>query len=206
MKSRLVRGRVVTLCSFIAYLALSSLSTNAAAAVVIDFGTGLAGPGGTITESSGDVIGTGILIGSLTVQGTSSDGTYVVTNGILSFNTAADTISISGSVGGLGVGATTLLSGSFSSFSYTAIPGPGGSMTEIFTGQGPDTKSSDLLTALGIATNTPFDFFGFSIESVNGTVVSTDVVNTAVPVPAAVWLFGTGLLGMIGISRPRKAA
>ncbi|MCH8106682.1 MAG: VPLPA-CTERM sorting domain-containing protein [Proteobacteria bacterium] len=27
-----------------------------------------------------------------------------------------------------------------------------------------------------------------------------------VPVPAAVWLFGTGLIGLIGISKRRKSA
>jgi hypothetical protein len=29
---------------------------------------------------------------------------------------------------------------------------------------------------------------------------------TAVPVPAAIWLFGSGLLGLIGIARRKKAA
>ena len=29
---------------------------------------------------------------------------------------------------------------------------------------------------------------------------------TAVPVPAAVWLFGSGLLGLVGIARRKKAA
>jgi hypothetical protein len=28
---------------------------------------------------------------------------------------------------------------------------------------------------------------------------------TAIPVPAAVWLFGSGLLGLIGVARRRKA-
>jgi hypothetical protein len=30
--------------------------------------------------------------------------------------------------------------------------------------------------------------------------------STVVPVPAAVWLFGSGLLGLIGIARRKKAA
>jgi hypothetical protein len=29
---------------------------------------------------------------------------------------------------------------------------------------------------------------------------------SAVPLPASVWLFGSGLLGLIGISRNKKAA
>jgi hypothetical protein len=31
------------------------------------------------------------------------------------------------------------------------------------------------------------------------------VVTSAVPVPATVWLFGTGILGLIGFSKRRKA-
>ncbi|MDX2458330.1 MAG: VPLPA-CTERM sorting domain-containing protein, partial [Gammaproteobacteria bacterium] len=33
-----------------------------------------------------------------------------------------------------------------------------------------------------------------------------DMVYSAVPVPAAVWLFGSGLLGLVGIARRKKAA
>lgn len=188
------------------YFVLASVSQNAAAAVVIDFGTGLAGPGGTITESGGNVSGAGILIGSMIVEGTtSSDATYVVTDGILSFDTAADTISIVGTISALSITSMPLLSGSFSSFTYNAIPAAGGGTTEIFTGTGPDTKSDYLLAALGVDLSTPFEFFGFTIESANGNVVGTDIINTAVPVPAAVWLFGSGLLGLVGIARRKKA-
>ena len=191
--------------ALISYFALASLSLNATAAAVIDFGTGLAGPGGTLSYDGVNTIGTNINIGGLTAEATPAGaGTYAVT-ALLNFNTAANTISIVGDVPGLGIPAgTTLLTGSFSSFSYTAIPGAGG-VTEIFSGQGPDQKDTGLLTALGLPDNTPFDFFGFSIESVNGTVVSTDIVNTAVPVPAAVWLFGSGLLGLVGIARRRRS-
>ena len=35
---------------------------------------------------------------------------------------------------------------------------------------------------------------------------SGDVINSpVVPVPAAVWLFGSGLLGLVGIARRKKA-
>ena len=44
---------------------------------------------------------------------------------------------------------------------------------------------------------------------VTGTFVDPDFDNLTyqvVPIPAAVWLFGSGLLGLIGISRRKKAA
>jgi hypothetical protein len=37
-------------------------------------------------------------------------------------------------------------------------------------------------------------------------VVRLSVVPSAVPVPPSVWLFGSGLLGLIGIARRRQAA
>jgi hypothetical protein len=62
-------------------------------------------------------------------------------------------------------------------------------------------------------------FFGFtdigaSISSITyNTVSGNDPVGiddmrfgTVVPIPAAVWLFASGLLGMIGIARRKKAA
>ncbi|MGD2138699.1 MAG: VPLPA-CTERM sorting domain-containing protein, partial [Gammaproteobacteria bacterium] len=42
----------------------------------------------------------------------------------------------------------------------------------------------------------------------NGEVLTIDavptVVETAVPLPAAVWLFGSGLLGLVGIARRKR--
>ncbi len=38
------------------------------------------------------------------------------------------------------------------------------------------------------------------------TVTSVDPGPSQVPVPAAVWLFGSGLLGLVGVSRRRKKA
>ena len=190
------------LIRLVALLAISAFSVNATAAVVIDFQTGPDGAGGIITESGGDVVGTNINISLLTVDGAGAmDGVYNA-DAKLNFDTAADTITIFGIVNGLGesLGSTprNLLSGSFSSFSYDAS-----GFNEVFIASGPDWKDRDLLRALEVDPTTPFDFFGFSVESVNGTVISTDIVNTAVPVPAAVWLFGSGLLGLVGVARRR---
>ena len=46
--------------------------------------------------------------------------------------------------------------------------------------------------------------YGFDYASFNGTISASTTIS-AIPVPAAVWLFSSGLLGLIGISR-RKAA
>jgi hypothetical protein len=190
------------------YFIFASIPLNAVAAYVLDFGTGLAGAGGTITNAGGSISGSNIFIGSLIVDGTTtSNGTYVV-DALLNFDTSANTISIVGNIATLGITGETLLSGSFTSYSTTVIPQLGGGQTEVFQATGPDTKSNILLGILGIPLDTQFDFFGFSIESANGSVVSTDIVNTAavVPVPAAVWLFGSGLLGLVGIARRKQAA
>ena len=49
----------------------------------------------------------------------------------------------------------------------------------------------------------PGCFADFSIDNVQ---IWADVDVSAVPVPAAVWLFGSGLLGLIGVARRKKVA
>lgn len=44
----------------------------------------------------------------------------------------------------------------------------------------------------------------YDITFSNGSVLSIDATPTVVPVPAAVWLFGSGLLGLVGIARRKK--
>ena len=195
-----MRNKIFRTFSFITYFAVAVFSTNATAALVIDFSTGLLGSGGTIGfDANGiDVTGTDIFIGALTVEGTPvMDGVYVA-DALLNFSTAANEISVIGTVDGLVANLSVLLTGSFDTWSFDTIAG-----VDVFTGSGPDIKSCELLCALGVPEATNFEFFGFSLQSANGNVISTDIVNTVVPVPAAVWLFGSGLLGLVGVARRR---
>jgi hypothetical protein len=120
--------------ALVGYFVFASIPLNAAAAYVIDFGTGLAGSGGTITDLGTTILGTNILIGSMVVQGTAtSDGTYVV-DALLNFDTNANTLSIVGDIGSLGITGDTLLLGSFTSYGLNFYPGP----TEVFDASGTD--------------------------------------------------------------------
>ncbi len=54
------------------------------------------------------------------------------------------------------------------------------------------------------------DIDGIKLLSTNGGVPSPDLAISAitvqtVPIPAAVWLFGSGLLGLVGVARRKKA-
>ncbi len=181
-----------------------------ASTILIDFSTGTAGGGGTITVSGGNAIGSGILIDFLNVTGAPVSGGFNVnglgpttsgsfgSTGILSFNTALNFIRIDGSIPSLGIGQSQLLNGSFSSFTITQS-----GLVRAVSGIGPDSKSPALLLALGLPANTPFNFFGFTISAKNtrGSYVtySTDILNSAtVPEPSSFLLLGIGILGLSG--------
>lgn len=81
--------------------------------------------------------------------------------------------------------------------------------TFFFTG-GPQTQSSPVYTASNSFTgDLAYDLMtvqvAFSLSANSSVGISGFVSQTAVPIPAAVWLFGSGLLGLIGISRRKKA-
>ena len=59
------------------------------------------------------------------------------------------------------------------------------------------------MTSFEIAVLTPpAEFFGLQVQSLSFSPAPI----SAVPVPAAIWLFGTALLGLVGFSKRRKAA
>jgi 3D (Asp-Asp-Asp) domain-containing protein len=47
-----------------------------------------------------------------------------------------------------------------------------------------------------------FDGLNVPGNSISGNTLAVDV--RVVPIPAAVWLFGSGLLGMVGVARRRS--
>lgn len=74
---------------------------------------------------------------------------------------------------------------------------------------------ANLLTTINISTNMLVDFTGYSgvtsliindLASTERGFAYGDFTFTVVPIPAAAWLFGSGLLGLVGIARRKKAA
>lgn len=59
------------------------------------------------------------------------------------------------------------------------------------------TDATSLIKEVGVNTNI------YNIEFATGTIMSIDAIPHVVPVPAAVWLFGSGLIGLVGVSRRR---
>jgi hypothetical protein len=186
----------------VAAIAAVLMAAPAQAATVIDFTTGLAGEGGTISWDGTNLIGSNIPIGAVAITGAPT-GQGAGGFGSLSFDTTDGNnfISITGCIPGLSVGLDAngncepieLMLGSFTGFT----DGPNG-LLDAFGG---DMKHTELMAAINWPADLPWEFFGVSITTAGlnpdgtpGMVISTDIRNTAVPEPATMMLLGTGLL------------
>jgi hypothetical protein len=130
----------------------------------------------------------------------SAGGTITITGGV-DFPDATPAI----------VPGSTLLSGSFDSATIVDL-GSGTFEFQIVGGAFTDTKHPDLLAFYGLPDTLYAGGLNISFSTTaamgdafsSTTLFSGDVVNQPVPVPAAVWLFGSGLVGLVSVARRRS--
>ena len=177
----------------LAVLALFVFAVPGHATVILDFGTGDAGAGGTITVTGSNASGTGILIDSLTVLGAgANDGVYDVNGtvngngelgvGSLQFDTKTDTLTITGSIscGGLLAPTPACTAAQIASdatiVASTTLLMATGTFTNVSVAANspvpgavsvsfavPDLKAAALLAVLGIPPTSGFVAGGFSL-------------------------------------------
>ncbi|MCA9473080.1 MAG: PEP-CTERM sorting domain-containing protein [Nitrospirales bacterium] len=195
------------------------LPTTTTLAAIIHFDDDLV-DGGTITfdtNTGGTFSGSGIAIDRVRADSTALNCTNCslsfetgpllsAAGGFYTYGGGGSILIEGGTSGGLNLPNTTLLTGSFSDTSNFVVS------TDSFTtsgGTGSDTKNPDLIAYFGETGPFGFSFstlsFGKPTEINPGvfqaTVSEVDLINTPVPnpvpVPSAVLLMGTGLMGLI---------
>jgi len=211
-------------------------STPAHATELIDFGTGLAGAGGHMKYdgAGGALEGTNILIGVMTAMGTPlNSGIHLATgaapcafpglcaeldfitgpldsysSGVYAFKPGGS-FTITGGIPGTGLSNEVLMWGTFSGDSVL----DGGQLK--FNASGSDNINPTLLTYLGIAPGTTFEFIGSVIGAnlgnpgaYNGgafdvTTVSTDISSISTPEPGSLALMLMGGAALFGARKRR---
>jgi hypothetical protein len=212
-------GRYVVAFTFI-------ISGTAQAASTLDFGI-ISPTAGSLSYGGGvaPLIGSGIDVDNVVGLGTplNSNVTSICGSCTLDFQTggstggwnfgAGGTISINGTVDFPDATpditpAATLLSGTFSSATIIDLGG-GNFEFQIVGGAFNDTKHPDLLAFYGLPNVEYLAGLNISFSTTanmgdafaSDQVLSGNVVNQPVPIPASVWLFGSGMLGLVGIAR-----
>jgi len=122
---------------------------------------------------------------------------------------AGGTLTIGGTIAGLGFTSGTLLTGDLTAFGF---PDGGGDPLEFLF----DVTGGDAAGLYGSTAGIILGFSGFGgdfttdFDNLDGTMAGTgygvaDTAPIATPVPAALWLFGSGLLCLAGMTRRRRA-
>ena len=140
-----------------------------------------------------------------------------ITNGNFNLDATIDnngslfggTLTIGGTIASLGFNSGTLVTGTLTAFGF---PDDGGDLLEFHF----DVTSGDAASLYGprggiILGNSGFDgYFSADFDNLAAGITgtgfgATDTASIATPVPAALWLFGSGLLCLAGITRRRRA-
>ncbi len=112
-------------------------------------------------------------------------------------------------VGDLGhSGTITLLGGSSDGSSASFNLAPGANYTGFNTSQEGTNSFGIFYETLSLDSLFSGTFSGVMLDISNASAVPSLIGTTAVsavPVPAAVWLFGSGLLGLVGVARRRQS-
>lgn len=159
-----------------------------------DTATSIYAPGGgdhryVFTSASGSL---------LTPGATTTGGNINTALGALAQWNYTITAGASSTTAGLGIGGnrgTDALNKNFISTQYPAgnLVGSANYLYEFAASSGASTNSNVFLATSTITLNA------------NGTFSLTSLQTTQAPLPAAVWLLGSGLMGLIGVGRRRRA-
>jgi len=161
------------------------------------------------TASSGELTATGTAstfeddgVGPpLTIDNGSFDLTANIDNsGVLS----AGTLDIGGTINSIGANSNILLTGTLTDLGFPTS-GSGDPLEFLFNVTGGDL-ASDYGTSGGIILTQSGFSDGFTLDFNNGPFAGVADIGVVVPVPAALWLFGSGLLGLTGIAARRRSA